>query len=379
MRKLIFLFLLLSFTLYPATLPGELIKEEKNGITRITTTNPNFKLVMEIDGSNVELKWESIFKNDKGFIYSSPSYGYDYGETISDFGSYKLFTVPIEDFGQVITSPGGYVVPAPYVIDVDHPVYSVNNIRYLIYAFILDPLESTELYGYRSGIYAQSAYITLNKKDMEEVKRLLEYYIDYTKENNINIFQDYNGNSKSHQEIMSNLEEKANTLRNKRMKKQVLEEEVKKRITIENNTFKYTGDEIDATFDINEYNQFRKLINEFKLYDVNAYFTKSIINNVKKKSNYKIYLTFKNIDKIKKIELKPKDRDFIFGDIVNNNTIATLLLADSIPGKRYTLKIYINDKEITELISEVDKKAINIIRGFYIDDIIEAASQSLKP
>lgn len=151
MRKLIFLFtLLLSFSLYSATLPQGLIKEEKNGITRITTTNPNFKLVMEINGGYVELKWESIFKNDKGFIYSSPRYGYDYGETISDFGSYKLFTVPIEDFGQVITSPGGYVVPAPYVIDVDHPVYSVNNIRYLIYAFVLDPLESTELYGYRS-------------------------------------------------------------------------------------------------------------------------------------------------------------------------------------------------------------------------------------
>ena len=378
MKKLIFLFLLLSFTLYPAALPQGLIKEEKNGVTRITTTNPNFKLVMEIWGNGAELKWESIFKNEKGFIYSSPRYGYDYGETISDFGSYKLFTVPIEDFGQVITS-GNYVVSAPYVVDIDHPVYSVNNIRYLIYAFVLDPLESTELYGYRSGIYAQSAYITLNKKDMEEVKKLLEYYIDYTKENNINIFQDYYNNTKSHQEVMNNLEAKANTLRNKRMKKKELEEEIKKRITIENNTFKYTGDEIDATFDINEYKQFRKLINEFGLYDVNAYFTKSIIKNVKKKSNYKIYLTFKNIDKIKKVELKPRDRDYIFGDIVNNNSIATLLLADSIPGKIHTIKIYINDKEITELISEVDRKAINTIRGFYIDDIIEAASQSLKP
>ncbi|KLI30744.1 hypothetical protein [Brachyspira hyodysenteriae] len=379
MRKLIFLFtLLLSFSLYSATLPQGLIKEEKNGITRITTTNPNFKLVMEIWGGSVELKWESIFKNDKGFIYSSPRYGYDYGETISDFGSYKLFTVPIGDFGQVLTS-GNYVVSSPYVIDIDHPVYSVNNIRYLIYAFVLDPLESTELYGYRSGLYSQSAYITLNKKDMEEVKKLLEYYIDYTEENNITIFQDYYSNSKTHQEVINNLKEKANTLKNNRMEKQQLEEEIKRRIKVENNTFKYTGDEIDATFDINEYNQFRKLINEFKLYDVNAYFTKSIINNVKKKSNYKIYLTFKNIDKIKKIELKPKDRDFIFGDIVNNNTIATLLLADSIPGKRYTLKIYINDKEITELISEVDKKAINIIRGSYIYDIIEAASQNLKP
>ena len=39
MRKLIFLFiLLLSFTLYPAAVPQGLIKEEKNGITRITTT-----------------------------------------------------------------------------------------------------------------------------------------------------------------------------------------------------------------------------------------------------------------------------------------------------------------------------------------------------
>ncbi|MDA0090554.1 hypothetical protein OFR95_14935 [Brachyspira hyodysenteriae] len=55
---------------------------------------------MEIWGGSVELKWESIFLNDKGFIYSSPRYGYDYGETISDFGSYKLFTVPIGDFGQ---------------------------------------------------------------------------------------------------------------------------------------------------------------------------------------------------------------------------------------------------------------------------------------
>lgn len=39
MRKLIFLFLLiLSFTLYPAAVPQGLIKEEKNGVTRITTT-----------------------------------------------------------------------------------------------------------------------------------------------------------------------------------------------------------------------------------------------------------------------------------------------------------------------------------------------------
>ncbi|MDA0090553.1 hypothetical protein OFR95_14930 [Brachyspira hyodysenteriae] len=203
--------------------------------------------------------------------------------------------------GKVLTS-GNYVVSSPYVIDIDHPVYSVNNIRYLIYAFVLDPLESTELYGYRSGLYSQSAYITLNKKDMEEVKKLLEYYIDYTEENNITIFQDYYSNSKTHQEVINNLKEKANTLKNNRMEKQQLEEEIKKRrIKVENNTFKYTRDEIDATFDINEYNQFRKLINEFKLYDVNAYFTKSIINNVKKKSNYKIYLTFKNIDKIKKL------------------------------------------------------------------------------
>ena len=363
MRKLIFLFtLLLSFSLYSATLPQGLIKEEKNGITRITTTNPNFKMVMEIWGGSVELKWESKIINDKGFIYSSPSYGYDYGETLSDFGSYKLFTVPIGDFGQVLTS-GNYVVSSPYVIDIDHPVYSVNNIRYLIYAFVLDPLESTELYGYRSGLYYQSAYITLNKKDMEEVKKLLEYYIDYTEENNITIFQDYYSNSKTHQEVINNLKEKANTLKNKRMEKQQLEEEIKRRIKIENNIFKYTGDEIDITFDINEYNQFIKLINEFQLYNVNEYFTKSIINNVKKKSNYKIYITFKNIDKIKKVELKPRDRDYIFGDIVNNNTIATLLLVDSIPGKRYTHKIYIDDKEITELISEVDRKAINTIKG----------------
>lgn len=363
MKKIIFLFLLLSFYLYSASLPQGLIKETENGITRISTTNPNFKMVMEIWGNNVILKWESIFKNNKGFIYSEPTiYGYDYGEKISDFGNYKLFTIPIGDFGQVLTS-GDYVVPAPYVIDINHPVYSVNNLRYLIYAFILDPLESTELYGYRAGIYAKSAYITLNKKDMEEVKKLLEYYIDYTKENNINIFQDYYNNTKSHQEIMNNLEEKANTLKNQRMKIHNLEEEVKKRIKIENNIFKYTGDEIDITIDINEYNQFIKLINEFNLYTIQAYYTKSIIKNVEKKSNYKIYLTFKNIDKIKKVELKPKDRDYMFGDIINNNTIATLMLVESIPIKAYISKIYINDKEITELISEVDRKAINIIKG----------------
>ena len=379
MKKLFSLFiLLLSFTiLYPAALPQGLIKEEKNGVTRITTTNPNFKLVMEIWGNGAELKWESIFKNEKGFIYSSPSYGYDYSETISDFGSYKLFTVPIGDFGQVITS-GNYVVSAPYVVDIDHPVYSVNNIRYLIYAFVLDPLESTELYGYRAGVYSQYAYITLNKKEAAEVKKLLEYYIDYTKENNINIFQDYYHNTKSHQEVMNNLEAKANTLRNKRMEKQELEDEVKKRITIENNTFKYTGDEIDITFNIDKYKQYRKLINEFELYSIQAHFEKSIIKNFEKKSDYKISLTFKNIDKIKKAELKPRDRDYIFGNIVNNNTIATLMLVESLP-LRVDHKIYINDKEITELISEVDRKAINTIRGFYIDDIIEAASQSLKP
>ena len=54
------------------------------------------------------------------------------------------------------------------------------------------------------------------------------------------------------------------------------------------------------------------------------------------------------------------------------------MLVESLP-LRVDRKIYINDKEITELISEADRKAINIIRGFYIDDIIEAASQNLKP
>ena len=54
------------------------------------------------------------------------------------------------------------------------------------------------------------------------------------------------------------------------------------------------------------------------------------------------------------------------------------MLVESLP-IRVDHKIYINGKEITELISEVDKKAINTIRGFYIDDIIEAVSQSLKP
>ena len=215
----------------------------------------------------------------------------------------------------------------------------MEAINYLLY--LLDPLESTELYGYRAGVYAQSAYITLNKKDMEEVKKLLEYYIDYTKENNINIFQDYYHNTKSHQEVMNNLEEKANTLRNKRMKKQELEDEVKKRITIENNTFKYTGDEIDITFNIDKYKQYRKLINEFELYSIQAHFEKSIIKNFEKKSDYKIYLTFKNIDKIKKAELKPRDRDYIFGNIVNNNTIATLMLVESLP-LRVDHKIYIN-------------------------------------
>ncbi|MDA0065041.1 hypothetical protein OFS07_01925 [Brachyspira hyodysenteriae] len=62
---------------------------------------------------------------------------------------------------------------------------------------------------------------------MEEVKKLLEYYIDYTEENNITIFQDYYSNSKTHQEVINNLKEKANTLKNNRMEKQQLEEEIK--------------------------------------------------------------------------------------------------------------------------------------------------------
>ena len=298
MRKLIFLLLLLSFTLYPAALPQGLIKEEKNGVTRITTTNPNFKLVMEIYGNDVELKWESIFKNDKGFIYSSPSRSYDYGETISDFGSYKLFTVPIEDFGQVITSPGGYVVPAPYVIDVDHPVYSVNNIRYLIYAFILDPLESTELYGYRAGVYAKSAYITLNKKDMEEVKKLLKYYIDYTEENNINIFRDYYHNNLNHSKVLQELK---NTFIEIDTKRKKIEEERKSelnqyesRFTIKDDVITYNGDEIILEANINDYG---KYVEKRDNGPRNADYVKS-------QNDFRYYITFKNIKNIKSIEFK---------------------------------------------------------------------------
>ncbi|MDA0088040.1 hypothetical protein OFR95_01875 [Brachyspira hyodysenteriae] len=77
---------------------------------------------------------------------------------------------------------------------------------------------------------------------MEEVKKLLEYYIDYTEENNITIFQDYYSNSKTHQEVINNLKEKANTLKNNRMEKTAIRRRNKKRrIKVENNTFKYTS------------------------------------------------------------------------------------------------------------------------------------------
>lgn len=327
MKKIIFLFLLLSFYLYSASLPQGLIKETENGITRISTTNPNFKMVMEIWGNNVILKWESIFKNNKGFIYSEPTiYGYDYGEKISDFGNYKLFTIPIGDFGQVLSSPSGYVVPAPYVIDINHPVYSVNNLRYLIYAFILDPLESTELYGYRAGIYAKSAYITLNKKDMEEVKKLLEYYIDYTKENNINIFQDYYNNTKSHQEIMNNLEEKANTLKNQRMEIQKEREEAKKeyedRFQIINDVLIYNGDKITIEANIKDYGKYAEKRNNGQR---NADYVKS-------QNDFRYYITFKDIKNIKSIEFKSMffEEFKVYSEDIENNKIAVRELPDDI-------------------------------------------------
>ena len=355
MKKLIFLFiLLLSFTLYPAAVPQGLIKEEKNGVTRITTTNPNFKLVMEIYGNDVELKWESIFKNDKGFIYSSPSRSYDYGETISDFGSYKLFTVPIEDFGQVITSPGGYVVPAPYVIDVDHPVYSVNNIRYLIYAFILDPLESTELYGYRAGIYAQSAYITLNKKDMEEVKRLLEYYIDYTKENNINIFQDYNGNKLNYDEVF-------NLLKNQYQKVQeyrnILKEEKKEyedRFQIVDNILIYNGDEIIIEANIEDYKKYLQTCNKI-LAETEDY--NKMTDYMETQKDFRYYLTLEKIRSIRSIEFQHTEYKVfnVYSNDRNKNKIAINFL----PYTQNEIKIDNRVTTLFTLLSDNDKNAIN--------------------
>lgn len=354
MKKLIFLFLLLSFTLYPAAVPQGLIKEEKNGITRITTTNPNFKLVMEIWGGSVELKWESKIINDKGFIYSSPSYGYDYGETLSDFGSYKLFTVPIGDFGQVITSPGGYIVPAPYVIDIDHPVYSVNNIRYLIYAFILDPLESTELYGYRSGLYSQSAYITLNKKDMEEVKRLLEYYIDYTKENNINIFQDYNGNKLNYDKVF-------NLLKNQYQKVQeyrnILKEEKKEyedRFQIVDNILIYNGDEIIIEANIEDYKKYLQTCNKI-LAETEDY--NKMTDYMETQKDFRYYLTLEKIRSIRSIEFQHTEYKVfnVYSNDRNKNKIAINFL----PYTQDEIKIDNRVTTLFTLLSDNDKNAIN--------------------
>ncbi len=354
MRKLIFLFtLLLSFSLYSATLPQGLIKEEKNGITRITTTNPNFKMVMEIDGNDVELKWESIFKNEKGFIYSSPSYGYDYGETISDFGSYKLFTVPIGDFGQVITS-GNYVVSAPYVVDIDHPVYSVNNIRYLIYAFVLDPLESTELYGYRAGVYSQYAYITLNKKEAAEVKKLLEYYIDYTKENNINIFQDYRGNKLSYDEVF-------NLLKNQNQKVQeyrnILKEEAKEyedRFQIIDNILIYNGDEIIIEANIEDYKKYLQTCNKI-LTETEDY--NKMTDYMETQKDFRYYLTLEKIRSIRSIEFQHTEYKVfnVYSNDRNKNKIAINFL----PYTQNEIKIDNRVTTLFTLLSDNDKNAIN--------------------
>lgn len=359
MRKLIFLFtLLLSFSLYSATLPQGLIKEEKNGITRITTTNPNFKLVMEIWGRSVELKWESKIINEKGFIYSSPSYGYDYGETLSDFGSYKLFTVPIGDFGQVLSSPSGYAEPAPYVIDIDHPVYSVNNIRYLIYAFVLDPLESTELYGYRGGLYSQSAYITLNKKDMEEVKKLLEYYIDYTEENNITIFQDYYSNSKTHQEVINNLKEKANTLKNNRMEIQKEREEAKKeyedRFQIIDDVLIYNGDKITIEANIKDYKTYLNTRNKI-LAETEDY--NKMTDYMENQKDFRYYLTLKEMRNINSIAFQYTEYKVfdVYSDEKNKNKIGINFLPNTFE------EIKINNKvsNLFLFLPDNDQNAIN--------------------
>lgn len=355
MKKIIFLFLLLSFYLYSASLPQGLIKETGNGITRITTTNPNFKMVMEIWGNNVILKWESIFKNNKGFIYSEPTiYGYDYGEKISDFGNYKLFTIPIGDFGQVLSSPSGYVVPAPYVIDINHPVYSVNNLRYLIYAFILDPLESTELYGYRAGIYAEYAYITLNKKDMEEVKKLLEYYIDYTKENNMNIFKDYNGNNLNYDKIFSLLK---NQYQKNQEYKNILKEEKKEykdRFQIIDDILIYNGDEIIIEANIKDYNKYLKTCNEIlsKTQDYNK-----MTDYMETQKDFRYYLTLEKIKSIRSIEFQHTEYKVfnVYSNDRNKNKIAINFL----PYTQDEIKI---DNKITTLfllLSDNDKNALN--------------------
>lgn len=271
MRKLIFLFLLLSFTLYPAALPQGLIKEEKNGVTRITTTNPNFKLVMEIDRGYAELKWESKIINDKGLYYRGKYIGsgktsYSFGETMEAYtegnNKIQIFSMPILD---------------------DTSRYLILQLRYLIEE--LDAKEVKRLSMTKVFLGAVNDYY-LSEKDTEEARKLIRYFGAVCDENGIAFTNPYFNNIETYSDIKREF-----------LQQKQVHDNFEKRFTVENEYYIYRGDKIEIKANINDC---KKFIEETQ-------YRRDKENRYYNKTDFRIELTFKEIKEIKNIKIESAD------------------------------------------------------------------------
>lgn len=297
MKKIIFLFLLLSFYLYSASLPQGLIKETGNGITRISTTNPNFKMVMEIWGNNVILKWESIIKNDKGLFYRGKYIGdgntiYLFGETMDKYfegtNLIQIFTMPISD------RANGYLA---------------LQLRYLIKE--LDVKEVSKLSMSTIFIGHQLEPYYLSEKDTEEARKLIRYFGAVCDENGVAFTNPYYNNAEKYTDIKNSLLEVKN-----------MKENFDKRFTVENGYYIYRGDKIEIKANINDYKQFIKE-------------TQNIVareNRYYNKTDFRIELTFKELKEIKNIKIESSDMmsfdryTYTIKSNEKNNTIKLIFL-----------------------------------------------------
>ncbi len=271
MKKIVFLFLLLSFCLYSASLPQGLIKETENGVTRITTTNPNFKLVMEIYGGYAELKWESKIINDKGLYYRGEYIGggktsYSFGETMEAHtegnNKIQIFSMPILD---------------------DTSRYLILQLRYLIEeldAKEVKKLSMTKVFlGYVDNYY-------LSEKDTEEARKLIRYFGAVCDENRIAFTNPYFNNIETYSDIKRGF-----------LQQKQVQDNFEKRFTVENGYYIYRGDKIEIKANINDC---KKFIEETQ-------YRRDKENRHYNKTDFRIELIFKEIDEIKNIKIESAD------------------------------------------------------------------------
>lgn len=297
MKKIIFLFLLLSFYLYSASLPQGLIKETGNGITRITTTNPNFKMVMEIADRNIELKWESKIINGKGLYYrgeyiSGGKTLYSFGETIEAYkngnNTVQIFTMPISDRANG---------------------YKALQLRYLIEELDVKEVNKLSMSTIFTGYQLEPYY--LSEKDTEEARKLIRYFGAVCDENGIAFTNPYFNKIETYSDIKKEFSEI----------KQV-QDNFDKRFTIENGYYIYRGDKIEIKANINDYKQFIKE-------------TQNIVareNRYYNKTDFRIELTFKELKEIKNIKIESSDMmsfdryTYTIKSNEKNNTIKLIFL-----------------------------------------------------